>query len=149
LGPLALRLDAAYQSKRVFFQRNLLGTTSAVFQGVFAIEYQTGETDKTLLLEAMYMRVIDDPHVPLLIWDRNSVGMASLLRWALWGPFGVELRALIGLRPLTQVLQPQLNIKLDAWVVSVGGTWLHGEAFSFGQYFHRNSEIYIKLKGAF
>ena len=42
-GPLVLRLDAAYQSKRVFFRRDLSGIVSPIVEGVLSVEYQTGD----------------------------------------------------------------------------------------------------------
>lgn len=149
MGPVALRADAAFQSNRVFFQRDLTGATSPALQAVVALEYQTGQMDKVLLIEAMYLRLFELPRNPLLIWEQDSVGVGALLRWPLWKRLKVEMRALIGIRPITQVLQPQLALDLDDWQIALGGLWLAGEAYSFGQYFHRNREIYAKLKGAF
>lgn len=149
VGPFALRLDVAYQSRRSYFQRDFVSVTSPAIQGVIALEYQTGEPDQVILVEAMYMRVLDELPAPLLIWSRNSAGLGGLLRWPLWGGLKIELRALIGIQPLTQVLQPQLDLDLGNWTASLGALWLGGEAYSFGQYFHRNRELYAKLKVSF
>lgn len=146
LGPFAVRLDAAYQSRRVFYQRNLLSTTSPIVQGVLGVEYQTGNIAKTVLVEGMYMRLLETPKTPLLIWDLNNIGVAGLLRWTLFGPFGIELRSMLGIIPLTQVVQGQLDAKFGAWIVSAGGLWLHGEPYSFGDFFHRNSAVFGKLR---
>jgi hypothetical protein len=102
-----------------------------------------------LLIEGMYLQLLTDPAVPLLIWDRQSWGVAGLLRWPLFERVDCDLRAMVGIRPVTQVLQPQLNYRVDSWVISVGALWMSGEDLSFGQYFHRNREVYAKLKGAF
>jgi hypothetical protein len=148
VGPFALRFEVGYDDPRVFIRRDLLSTTSPALQAVMAVEYQTGRRDQTLLVEAMYMRALD-LQVPLMIWDRNSVGVGGLFRWPLFAPFSVELRALIGIRPVTEVIQPQIDMTFSNWVVSLGGLWLGGETYSFGQYFHRNREVYAKLKVSF
>jgi hypothetical protein len=126
-----------------------MSTKSRTLQAVAAIEYQTGETNKVILVEGMYMHLFDDPGTRLLIWDRESAGVAALLRWPLFSVLQLELTALVGLRPLTQVIQPQLNVQLGDWVASVGGLWLNGEELSFGGYFQRNRTLYAKLKGVF
>ena len=43
-------------------------------------------------------------------------------------------------------MQPELNLKHQSWVVSLGGLWLDGEAYSLGRYFRRNIEAYAKVK---
>jgi hypothetical protein len=149
VGPFALRLDAAYQSNRVFFRRDLLGVTSPAFQGVASIEYQTGDKDKIILVEGMYMRIFDDPGAPLLVYDRDTTGVASMIRWKLWDPLSIELRGMLGIKPMTQVLQPQINAKWDALVVSLGALYLNGDDYSFGRYFRHNTEVYAKAKYTF
>jgi hypothetical protein len=146
LGPFALRLDAAYDSQRVFFRSDMLGAVSPAFEGVIATEYQTGDKNKLLLLEVIYLRIIDPPAAPLLIYERDTLGIGGDLRWTLWRGLGVDLRALVGIKPSSSVLQPEVNVRLEPWVLSLGGLWLDGEAFSLGQHFHRNTEAYAKAK---
>jgi hypothetical protein len=149
LGPFVLRLDAAYQSRRVFYQRDLMGTVSGSFQAVTSLEYQTGDTGKLLLVEAMVLRMLDAPAQPLLIYDRNTFAGAAALRWPLWRALGVELRAVFGLRPTTAVLQPAVNADFDWLVLTLGGLWLKGEPYSLGDHFARNRELYFKAKVLF
>ncbi len=148
-GPLAFRLDAAYDTKRVFVRRDFLGATSPAFQAVASIEYQTGDTGKDLLFEGIYQHLFDKDTPPLLIYGRDTIGIAADLRWPIWQPLSFELRGLLGLRPKTQLVQPQLNVKFGALVVSVGALLLAGDQYSFGQYFHRNDEAYLRAKYSF
>jgi hypothetical protein len=149
LGPFALRLDAAYQSERVFFRRDLMGLASPSVQGVASIEYQTGDPDKLILLEAIYLSLVDLPSAPLMIYARDTVALATNVRWPIWDPVSFELRALVGIQPETSIVQPEVKVKLDALTLSAGGLWLDGEAFSLGEYFERNREIYAKAKYLF
>jgi hypothetical protein len=149
LGPFAIRVDTALQSTRVFFQRDFQGVKSPAFRGVLSVEYQTGEPDKTLLLELLYQRVLSRLQAPLLFYVRDTVGVAFLLRWPLFDRFSADLRVVEGLQPWSTVLQPQLNAKFDALVLSLGSLWLDGARGSFGDYFRRNREIYIKGKYSF
>ena len=146
LGPIALRLDAAFQSKRVLSRRDLVGFVSPSVQGVMSVEYQTGEKDKFALLEVVYTHLVDTPVVPLLVYDRNTVGLVADLRWPLWSALGFELRGLIGVRPKTATVQPELNLNFGRWVIGLGGLWLDGEPYSLGSHFHRNLEAYSKVK---
>jgi len=148
-GPLAFRVDTAFDSKRAFIRRDFLGTTSPTFQGLASIEYQTGDTDKDLLIEVIYQHLFDKQAIPVLIYARDTVGIAGDLRWPIWGPVTAELRALVGLRPESQLVQPQLNVKFGALVLSAGGLLLRGAQYSYGQYFQRNDEAYLKAKYSF
>ena len=149
IGPVALRLDAAYQSKRVFLRQDLSGFISPTLQAVLSAEYQTGDKDKFALLEVVYARILDAPVVPLLIYERDTVGLVADVRWPLWRALGFELRGLLGIRPRTATIQPELNLKFQPWIVSLGGLWLDGDAYSLGQYFHRNTQVYAKVKVLF
>ena len=149
LGPVALRLDAAYESRRVFFRRDLLAHVSPSFQGVLSAEYQTGDKDKLALLELMYLRVVAAPTAPLLIYQRDTLGLGADLRWPLWQPLGFEVRGTFGVRPQLLTIQPELNLKYDHWTLSGGVLWLDGEEYSLGKHFQRNIESYAKLKWLF
>lgn len=149
LGPIALRLDAAYQSKRVFFQTDLVGYVSPSVQSVLSVEYQTADKAKLALLELMYLRLLDAPPVPLLIYRRDTLGLGADWRWPLWHPLSFELRALVGAIPQSLLLQPELSLQFERWVLSGGGLWLDGEAYSLGSHFRRNLETYVKFKWLF
>jgi hypothetical protein len=146
LGPFAFRFDFAYESKRVFFQRDLTGWVTPTVGGVLSAEYQTADKDKLALLELVYLSLIDAPPAPLLIYDRNTVAVGADVRWPLWRSLGFEVRGLAGINPQSYTVQPELNLKVDDWVLSGGALWLDGERYSLGQYFRRNVEGYAKLK---
>lgn len=146
VGPVALRLDAAYRTKRVFLRRDLTGFVSPTLQGVLTAEYQTGDKDKLALLELVYTHLVDAPATPLLIYDRDTVGLVADVRWPLLGILGFELRGLLGIRPRNAIVQPELNLKFQPWVVSLGGLVFGGEDYSLGSYFRRNQEVYAKVK---
>jgi len=148
-GPVALRLDAAYQTKRVFMRRDLAGSSSPTLQAVLTAEYQTGDKRKLAVLEVLYTHLFDRQSVPLLIYERNTVGLVADLRWPIWHALGFELRGLLGMRPKTAIVQPELDLRFEHWVVSLGALWLGGEAYSLGRYFDRNAEAYTKLKVLF
>jgi len=145
-GPVALRLDAAYQSKRVFSRRDLIGVVSPSLEGVLSAEYQTGDQHKLALLEVEYTRVVDAPNAPLLIYSRDTAALAGDVRWPIWRAFGFELRGLLGLTSRTVIAQPELNLQSEHWVLSLGGVLLDGEAYSLGGHFRRNLEVYSKVK---
>ena len=149
LGPFAFRFDFAYESKRVFFRRDLIGVVTPTVGAVLSAEYQTADNDKLALIELVYLSLIDAPPAPLLIYDRNTLAVGTDVRWPLWRQLGFGLRGLAGVNPRSYAVQPELNLKFDAWVLSGGALWLDGERYSFGQHFRRNIEGYGKLKVLF
>jgi hypothetical protein len=149
IGSVAVRLEAAYQSRRVFYRQDLSVLMSPVVDTVAELEYQTASTEKVIILAASYMRALESNLGPLLLWSRDSMTVAGFLRWPLWGGFGVELRAIIGVQPRTQVIQPALTFKAGIWLLAFGGTWLHGERYSLGDYFRRNTGLHMTAKLAF
>lgn len=147
-GPFVVRLDAAYDTQRVFYRQDLTSTISPALQAVLSLEYQTGNVDNTLIVEETYLHAFDETG-PLLIYDHDTLATALDARFKVRGPFSVELRAVLGERPVTAIVQPQVDFGVDPFVLSLGGLWLGGESGSFGDYFHRNREIYFKAKWLF
>jgi len=145
-GPVALRLDAAYESKRVFARRDLIGVVSPSLEGVLSAEYQTGDQHKLALLEVEYTRIVDAPNAPLLIYSRDTAALAGDVRWPIWRALGFELRGLLGLTSRTVIAQPELNLQSEHWVLSLGSVLLDGEAYSLGGHFRRNLDAYSKVK---
>jgi len=146
VGPVALRLDAAYQTKRVFLRRDVTGFVSPTLQCVLSAEYQTGDKDKLALLELAYTHLVDASATRLLIYDQDTLGLVADVRWPLLGILGFELRGLLGIRPRNAIVQPELNLKFQPWTISLGALWLGGEEDSLGHYFRRNLEAYAKVK---
>jgi hypothetical protein len=149
IGKFSVRVDAAFQSRRVFFRYDLQGTTSPALQAVLSIEYQTGEPDKGAELELLYMHIFHPGSAPLLFYERNSAGAAGVFHWSIAGPLGFELRAVGGLQPWTVMLQPALFLHDGSTKLVLGATWLDGAELSFGNYFRRNKSLYLQLKQGF
>ncbi len=148
-GPFALRLDAAYDSNRVFFRRDLTGVASDAFQAVVSAEYQTGDIGKTVLVEAMYLRVIQDTG-PLLLYEQNSYAIAALARWTFFKrtQLELELRGAVGVSPFTYMVRPQIGVKYRNLAVRLGAVVLDGDDFSLGHYYRRNTSVYAIVKYA-
>jgi len=152
IGPFALKLDAGYDTARVFYQPDLESFISPAATGVLSLEYQSGELGKLLLLEGIYNRVVDPlPATGLIGYKRDSEGVAVLARWTVFDVIEGELRAVIAVVPRTTIVQPQLayRARSGGLMVAVGGLWVQGEALSLGDYFGRNDCVYGLLKYSF
>lgn len=150
LGAWTLRLDAAYQSQRVFYDANLLSVASPTLLGVAAVEYQTGSLDDVFILELLGARLLDAPATGLLGYRRDSSAVAGTLRWTLVDSWGIDLRGVVGLAPQTYTLQPALQYKPnDAFSVRVGALVVSGERGSFGWYYGDNDTAFVQLRWGF
>jgi len=149
LGPFAWRLDAAYQSREEFFRDDFLTHESRVLKLAGAIEYQTGDTAKVLLIEAYYQHLFDPYPGTLLFWRSTSVGVGVLARWPLFAGLRAELRAPLGIRPRNGVARGELVWQQGNWSVSLGGLLIAGENRSFGWYYANNDQLYTALRTDF
>ena len=161
LGPVVLRLDAAYESRRVFYRVDFNSFATPAVLGVASLEYQTGSLDNVVLLEFLAQHMLDPlPEVvnaegmlvsmPLLAYDRTTTALAGTLRWTLGDSWGVDLRGLVGIHPQTYVLQPALRYKPnDSWTVRLGALVLSGETTSFGWYYGDNDTAFVQVRYAF
>jgi hypothetical protein len=150
LGPFMLRLDAAYQSQRVFYRADLTSVARPAVLGVLSIDYQTGSIDKVLVLEGVYVRVLGDVEQPLLIYQRDSYGLAGILRWPLFSVFHLEARVLGGIAPRFYTVQPALLLKLkQGFQIKAGALLLGGEPYSFGGYYRYNTTAFLQLRYGF
>jgi hypothetical protein len=151
LGSFVLRLDAAYESRRVFYKMDLRSFAVPTVLGVAGIEYQTGNLDDVLLLEFLGGRMLKAPPTdPILAYERNTAAVAGNLRWRLGDEWGIDLRALVGLLPRSYVLQPALRFKpSDSFTLRLGALILSGEQDSFGWYFGDNDSAFLQLRYAF
>jgi hypothetical protein len=142
-GPFALRIDAAYDSNRVFYRRDLVSQVSDAVQAVASLEYQTGELGKSVLVETVWLHIFDDvaPH-SLLGYERDSSGVALQARWTFRERLEAQLRGFVGLRPATYVVEPRLTWKWTSFALRAGLLLLDGDPFSFGGYFRRNTCAY-------
>jgi hypothetical protein len=146
VGPLVLRLDAAYDSGRVFYRRDLAGFSSGVIDAVAAIEYQSGEVDKVVLVEGTYLHLIDQPTAPLLFVAQDTFGVAAVLRWIFFKRLLIEGRGNVGIQPFSYALRPEIGVKLNALSLRVGAEILGGDPYSFGSWFRRNTSVYVLAK---
>jgi hypothetical protein len=151
VGPFALKLDAAYETRGVFYQPDFTSFTSPFAQAVGSIEYQSGELGKVVLLEAIYQHIFDSiPTEGLLGYKADTAALSLLARWTFFDRIEVELRALEGALPQTTIVQPQLayHTHSGSWTFAVGGLVMRGEAYSLGDYYSRNEYVYGLVKYA-
>ncbi len=149
-GPLVFRLDAAYESERVYYHVLFSSFESPTALGVASVEYQTGDIDKVLLVEAIYNHLFNPPDLPLLGYERDSYAVAATFRWPIGAGFAVDLRSLVGITPTSFVLQPAFRWKLsDALFLKVGTVLLGGEEDSVGWYYRHNTSAFVQAKYSF
>jgi hypothetical protein len=145
-GPLVLRLDGAWDSRRVVYDRFLDGHRTGAVEVVASAEYQTGSLDRTVLVELDYTRLLDDVGPsPLLLTATDSLALGTRARWN-WGDLQAELVAIVGLAPASYVARPELGWKHELWTVRAGAVLTGGAALSFGDYFRRNQSLYLAVR---
>jgi len=141
----ALRLDAAYDSNRVFYTTSLQSITSDSLTGVISLEYQTGDVGKLLLVEAALQHLGQIPP-PLLGYTQDTFGVAMVARWTWAEHFETEMRAFLGAQPFMYSLRPQIGWKWTSFALRAGLVLLGGDPYSFGDYFSRNNSAYVIAK---
>jgi hypothetical protein len=150
VGPLLVRLDAAYDSEAVLAARNLTGVVSPTAQAVAGVEYQTGDVGKALVVEALYLRVLDPPPPGTLLFQRDdTMAVTALARWTFVEHLELEARAVIGVAPFGYVVRPQVGWRAGPLAVHVGALLLDGDSASFGHYYRRNQSGYLNVRYAF
>jgi hypothetical protein len=150
-GPLVARIDAAYQSRRVFYGVDLNSAATPTLMGVLGLEYQTGSMDDVVMVELIGTRLLQSPGpVALLGYERMTTTIAGTLRFTLSEGWGVDLRSAIGIRPETYVVQPALRYMPDeAFSVKLGALFVSGAQDSFGWYFSDNDTAFLQLRYSF
>src|SRR5262249_44777365 len=120
-------------------------------QGVLGIEYSPGALGRTLILEGWYMHLFSAPIGTALLFARpDTGGLAALVRWNFFPEhLELELRAMVGLEPLSWAIRPQVGFKWRALRIQVGATALDGEGSSFGAFYRANTSVYLLVKYAF
>jgi len=149
LGPFVLRIDAAYESARVFYSADFSSFVSRAVLAVAGIEFQTGALDQILEVELVYVGVLDEPRAPLLGYARNTYAAALVARWPLFDVFSLNVRAVGGIAPRTYVLQPALRITLDSFALDLGALVLGGDVNSLGWISRRNTCAFVQARYAF
>jgi hypothetical protein len=148
-GPFALRLDAAFDSTRVFYRRDLNGITSPTLEMVLSVEYQTGDPGKFLIVEGIYLHLFDRPQAPLLFYSEDTGAIAVAFRWTFARRVQLGVRGQVGIQPLSYTVMPEVGLRFSSLLLQLGAVILGGEDFSFGSYFRRNNEVYVLAKYAF
>ncbi len=149
LGPFMLKLDAAYQTRRVFYRSDLTSIAAPAALGVVSLDYQTGSLDNVFIVEGVYIRILDDVQGRLLVYARDSYGAAGVLRWPLFSVFSLDLRVLVGISPRFYSLQPALVTKLGSFALKAGALLLDGDPYSLGGYYRHNTTAFLQLRYGF
>lgn len=147
-----LRIDAAYDSQMVFTRLDdFTSIRRPAVQAVAAVEYQPGELDRVVLVEGWAMRLLSPADVPILGFAPDgSAALAGLFRWTfLRERLEVEARAVLGLRPRSYALRPQLAWKKGAFQLRIGALLLGGDEGSTPDYYARNTGAYMITRFAF
>jgi hypothetical protein len=148
-GPLALRLDTAYEHEGLFYDRRLNGWRSPVVQAVAAVEMSAGDPGRALLVELLQQWLQRAPPPGLLYADRATTALALLARHTWSERIELEMRAVVGASPGSYVLRPQVAWKKDALALRLGLVLPGGEDRSYGDWFGRNRSAYLMLKRSF
>lgn len=145
VGPFMLKLDAAYQTMRVFYKTDMTSIAKPALLAVLSLDYQTGSTGKVLVVEGVYIRVLESYGGSLLIYNRDSYGAAALLRWPLFSAFHFEARGMGGLSPRYFMAQPALIAKVGGFAIKAGASIMQGDLRSFGWLYRHNSSGFLQI----
>lgn len=146
IGPLGVRIDAAYDSARVFFRTDLTGGVSRTVQVTASFEAQTGDVRKVFVLEGSVLHLLDIDGKWLFV-ERDTFSATALIRLPLARVFDIELRAFATFEPWSVILRPQLRWRAsDHLNLELAGLWLTGEVRSNGNYFARNTELSVSAR---
>jgi hypothetical protein len=148
-GPFVFRLDAAFQSQRVFYRLDLTSVASPALLAAAAIEYQTGSIDDVVIVELLYARVFEPGSEPLLMYRSHSYGAACVARWVLFGALSLELKATTSVAPFGYTATPALQLKFEALVLKAGLVLLDGQKGSIGWYYRHNTGAFAQLRYAY
>jgi hypothetical protein len=161
VGPFVLRLDGAYDSLMSLTARSTLNSVAKpVAQGVFGVEYQTGDLNKIVVLETWYMRVLG-PKVPvvpqidqsnygeLLFYQDDNVGFSNLVRWSFFENVIFEMRTFLGVAPFWYMLRPEIGYGSPSLSARLGFLLLEGSDPSYGHYYRRNDTAYVTVRYSF
>ncbi len=132
VGPIVLRLEGAYDTATTFYSIDAFSSrVRPQAQGVFGIEYTTGDTKKLLALEISYLRLLDPPvsFAPLLspsgggqllFYDDDNVNVAGLARWTFFDHLSMELRTIGGIKPAYYSVPPEIGYGSDPLPARIG-----------------------------
>jgi len=147
LGPLGLTFDLAYDTNRGFFLRDLTGYGARTGELVAALEYQTGDIHKVLVLESSVLHLFEQAPPPLLFVQQTTATFALLARAPLLSSLDVELRARFSPTPNNVVARLMLEWRVnDRFALRAYGTWTAGDQWGLGGYFEHNSGAELGAK---
>lgn len=150
VGPLVLRVDAAYQTRRVLYESSLRSYVTPAVRVASSIEYQTGALDEILIVEGFVQHLVDKPLNELISYSRTTWGAGTVFEWPLFAPLSFRLRSLLTFRPWSWTVRPELLFTRDGGIeLGLGALVLDGDQFSLGGYYEDNSALYARLRQAF
>jgi hypothetical protein len=149
IGPFVFRLDAAFETQRVYYRMDLTSASYPTVLAVASIEYQTGDVDRIIVVETVYIGLLEPPAAPLLAYNQHSFGFATVFRWPVIGALSLELRGTLGLMLQSYTVQPALRLKLGDFVIKLGGILLNGEPRSLGWYYRHNASAMLQVRYTF
>jgi hypothetical protein len=162
-GSFVLRGDAAYDSAKTFYAASSFNSSiRPAVQEVLGIEYQTGDIQKVIGLEAWSMQILSPEihYVPaldqgtsgkLLWYDDVTYGVSALVRWKFLDVGVVDLRSSIGVSPFWWSVRPEVGYQSEASTFTVRGGLLvlDGTDGAFGDWYRRNTTAYVTSRVSF
>jgi hypothetical protein len=157
LGPVVLKLDAAWSPRRTLYQRDeVTGSLAAVDSGVFSfaagVDYTRGDT-LLLSLEVYGLRpLVDGARRASLLYaaDAGLYGLIGLFEWRLLrGDLGLRLYGFCDLGHPGYILGPEVSYRVRDWLTfRLGGSFFGGEDLSLPGTLRYNDQVYVGVKGA-
>lgn len=146
IGPIAVVVDAAYDSNRVFYRSDLTGFATQALQGTLSLEHQTGDIDKVLLVEGSVLHLPEESPPTLLFHRRTTLTLAGLARYPLVDSLIFEVRGTYTASPSSIILRPLLRWDVqDNVSAQLSATWINGKDNSLGRYFRHNTNVQTTL----
>jgi hypothetical protein len=148
-GDVVLRQDVSFDTQMVFLKRNLDGVARPALQGVFGLEWQTGQLGKLVLLELHHLQILDPPAEDTLLLQRAAnTSVAATLRWK-WGNVIADAQLVQGVYPVSTLIRPEVGWKKERLDLRLGVLLLTGQARTYGSYYTESSSAYATAKYMF
>jgi hypothetical protein len=157
VGPVVLKLDAAWSPRRTLYQRDeVTGALGSVDGGVFSFaagaDYTRGDT-LLVSLEVYGLRpLVDDERRRSLLYTAGAglYGLIGLAEWRLLrGDLGFRLYGFCDLGHPGYILGPEASYRVREWLtLRLGGSFLGGEDLSLPGSLRFNDQVYVGVKGA-
>jgi hypothetical protein len=163
VGPVVLKLDAAWSPRRTLYQRDdTTGALGTVDSGVvtFAAGADYTRGDKLLLsLEVYGLRPYglkspdgSEVHRSSLLYaaDAGLYGLIGLFEWrVLRGDLGFRLYGFVDLGHPGYILGPEVSYRVRDWLaLRLGASFFGGPDLSLPGSLRDNDQVYVGVKGA-